>query len=214
MAPMNYTFDATQHKPNQGGEGHPVGRFPFTITNTSVKATKDNTGGMFVIELTSPSGRIENRYNLWNESAKAVEIAHSQLSALCHAVGIFKIDMHNDGAALRGGKGQMDIGYQKGEEPTPEKPQGGYVELKRVYDVNGNEPGRGPAPAPQPAVQQPGNAPLVQQGGAWNNAPANGASAPQSNPAPSWQGGGQGQPTQAAPWQGGGQPQPNPPWSK
>ena len=153
MNGMTGSFDATQFAPRQGGEGHPVGMYQFTITDTKIVPTKDSTGGMFVVEFTSPNGSISNRYNIWNNSAKAVEIAHGQLAALCHAVGIFKVDWQNEGAILRGAKGQMKIDYQKGEEPTAEKPTGGYVEIKKVYDVNGNEPGKAPRAAPQ-AVQR------------------------------------------------------------
>src|ERR1051326_227119 len=48
----------------------------------------------------------------------------------------------------------MDVGFQKGHEPTAEKPEGGYVELKKVYDINGNEPGKTPS-QPQGQQQQP-----------------------------------------------------------
>ena len=157
------SFDASQFTPNQGGQAHPVGKFPFTVSHTECVQTKDQQGGMFVVTLTSPSGEIKNRYNLWNSNAKAVEIAHGQLSALCHATGVFKLDWQNEGAALRGARGMMEIGYQKGEEPTAEKPAGGYVEVKKVFDVNGNEPGKGPSPAAQP-IQQ---APQQQTNGGW-----------------------------------------------
>lgn len=160
--PFNATFDATTIAPKQGGGAHPVGnKFPFKITNTEVVPTKDGKGGMFSVEFTSDAGSITNRYNLWNESEAARRISNEQLSALCHALGIFQVDFKNDGAALRGGMGLMDIGFQKGHEPSAEKPEGGYVELKRVYDKFGNEPGK----APQNQQQQPNQG--QQQGNAW-----------------------------------------------
>jgi hypothetical protein len=168
MTSFQGSFDASQFQPNQGGQGHPVGKFPFNISHTECVSTKDQQGGMFVVTFTSPSGEIKTRYNLWNQNAKAVEIAHGQLSALCHATGVFKLDWQNEGAALRGARGMMEIGYQKGEEPTAEKPAGGYVEVKKVFDVNGNEPGKGPAPAAQPMQQ----APQAQPQMAWPNQPA------------------------------------------
>ena len=186
--PMQGSFDAQQFKPNQGGQPHPVGsKFDFHITNTEIVQTKDQQSGMFVVEFTTPAGSIVSRYNIWNANPKAAEIAHGQLSALCHATGVFRLDWQNDGAALRGARGKLDVGYQKGEEPTMDRPGGGYVEVKRVYDVNGNEPGRGPAPHPavaaqaQPAWGQPqqpvqGHSP----GPAWN-----GQSQPQPAPAAS-----------------------------
>jgi hypothetical protein len=162
MTMMTGSFDASQFQPRQGGEAHPVGRYPFTISNTKIVQTKDGTGGMFVVTFQSDRGEIDMRYNIWNQSAKAVEIAHGQLSALCHAIGIFKVEWTNEGAIIRGARGVMDINYQKGEEPTAEKPSGGYVEVKKVFSASGNEPGKGPV-APQQTP--PNNAPAPASGG-------------------------------------------------
>ena len=200
--PFSGSFDASQFTPNQGGQAHPVGKFPFTVSHTECVETKDKQGGMLVVTLTSPSGEIKNRYNLWNSNAKAVEIANGQLSALCHATGVFKLDWQNEGAALRGARGMMEIGYQKGEEPTAENPAGGYVEVKKVFDVNGNEPGKGPAPAAQPMAPQqapgwrqpqPQQPPMQQQpNGGWQP-PAQ----PQAPQQPAWT---QGAAPSAPPW--------------
>ena len=165
--PMPGSFSAEQFKPNQGGQPHPVGnKFDFQITNTEIVQTKDQQSGMFVVEFTTPAGSIVSRYNIWNANPKAAEIAHGQLSALCHATGVFRLDWQNDGAALRGARGKLDVGYQKGEEPTADRPGGGYVEVKKVYDVNGNEPGRGPTSQPT----QPAAATQWPPGPAWNGA--------------------------------------------
>lgn len=212
MNGMQGSFDANQFAPRQVGEGHPVGIYPFTITDTKIVPTKDQTGGMFVVEFTSPNGSISSRYNIWNNSAKAVEIAHGQLSALCHAVGVFKLDWQNEGAALRGARGQMKIDYQKGEEPTAEKPAGGYVEIKKVYDVNGNEPGKAPAVAPQPQQQNPPS----NGAGGWGNGAAQAQGT--QNGQPPWPGPNPPVQTNQQNWQPGptqGQtiPPGNPPWA-
>lgn len=207
------SFDASQFAPNQGGQAHPVGKFPFTISHTACESYKDQSGGMFVVTFTSPSGEIKSRYNLWHtqgeNAAKTVEIAHGKLSALCHATGVFKLDWQNEGAALRGARGMMEIGYQKGEEPTAEKPAGGYVEVKKVFDVNGTEPGKGPAPAAQPMQQAP-----QQQANPWPNQPAQPASqqAPmQQQPNGGWQPPGQQQANPQGWTQGAASSQP--PWA-
>lgn len=218
--PYNATFDANQFEPRQSAGGHQVGNgFPFEITNTEVKATSAGDGGMFVVTFTTPVGQIDFRYNLFNKSPKAVEIAHGQFSALCRAVGRYQVNFNDDGAVLRGARGKLDVGYQKGEEPTAEKPEGGYVEVKKVYDVNGIEPGKSAAPAqqqPQPQPQPTGQAAPMQQqpGGGWGtqqqpNAAPQGwsnqqpAQQQQPNPAPA---GGQA-------WQpGGAAPGATPPW--
>jgi hypothetical protein len=182
MPPLQGSFDATQFAPKQVGESHPVGKFPFKISNTEIAETKDKDGGMLVVTFRTPVGEIASRYNLWNKSAKAVEIAHGQLSALCYATGIFKVDWSNEGAALRNGEGMIEVGWQKGQEPSTENPNGGYTEVKKVYDRSGNEPGKAPAqPQPQSAQpqQQPGWGAGQQQpqgnGNApgWGNSPAN-----------------------------------------
>lgn len=203
-------FNANEVPPEQGGSKHPIGMFPFQITSTDVVSTKDNTGGMFAVELTSPAGKIVNNYNLWNQSSQAVEIARKQLSALCHAVGILQLNFDNNkGRELVGGVGTMEISWQKGQEPGSEKggPNGGYVEVKKVFDAQGNEPGKVKA---QPQTQAPQNnfnqQPMQQQpGGGWGNAAP--ATAPATAPAA---------PNQAAPAGWGNQPQqaqpgPNPP---
>lgn len=197
MSPYNATFDANQFEPRQMGGGHPVGsKFDFEITKTEVKPTKDGDGGLFEVEFTTPAGSITFRYNLFNKSPKAVEIAHGQFSALCRAVGQYQVDFNNDGAALRGKRGKLDVGYQKGEEPTADKPEGGYVEVKRVYDIHGIEPGKTNAAQPQQQSHQQlqpqgANGPLVQQpGGGWgqgqpqgqtNQQPPQGWQQPQGN---------------------------------
>ena len=221
---MDMVFDATQFQPQQGAGAHPVGTFDAQITNTYAKGTKDNTGGMFVAEFTSPQGKIETRYNLWNSSTQAVEIAQKSLSALCHAVGIFKItfpklpdgspDMQNAGRELRGARCKIEVAYQIDRET---KQPTAYVEVKRVLDLQGNEPGRAPQAAPQPQQATQGQqAPMTQQSNGGWGAP---------NPAPQSTQGGWGNnqnPTQAAPqqnnnpgWQQNNpNPNPSPPWGQ
>jgi len=220
MQAPQFQFNANQYEPNQGMSAHPPAqKVPFTISATSIVETKDKTGAMLVVELTSPMGTVVQRYNIHNANSKAVEIAYGQLSALCRAVNIYQINGNNECAALRGGKGLMDVGYQKGEEPSPDNPNAkGYTELKRVYDMAGNDPSK-PAQAaqqpqqqgfaqPQQNVAQPQGQPLQQQpGGGWgqpNQQPQQITGAPQQAPNAAPQG-------QA--WTpGGGQQNAAPPW--
>lgn len=213
MQVPQFQFNANQYEPNQGMGIHPPAqKIPFTISGTSIVETKDKTGHMLVIEFTSPVGMVVNRYNVNNQNPKTVEIAYGQLSALCRAVGIYQIDGNNECAALRGGKGLMDVGYQKGEEPDPQFPdRKGYTELKRVYDVNGNDPSKPAAQQSQQNQPSGGPAPLQQQpGGGWGQQGGGQQQANQQAPqpqqqAPQQQGGGAWQP-------GGGGGNPNPPW--
>lgn len=182
MSPIQGSFDASQFAPKQSGGAHPIGNgYDAIISNTTIQPTKDNSGGMFCVEFTTQAGSIVNRYNLWNNSEKAVEIARGELSALCHATGIYKLDFNNDGAALRNARCKIDVGLQNVSEPD------GYVEIKKVYDANGNEPGKTNA-APQP---QGGPAPMQQQpNGGWGtpnpNPTAQPQPQPQPNSAPTW----------------------------
>jgi len=205
---VNWQFNANQYDPNQGFGIHPPAqKVPFTISGTSIHETKDKTGGYLKVEFTSPQGMVTQNYNINNQNPKAVEIAYGQLSALCRAVGIYQIDGNNECAALRGGKGLMDVGYQKGEEPDAAFPdRKGYTELKRVYDINGNDPSK-PGAAPQQAQPQQTAQPLQQQpGGNWGAQPAQqqqpAQAQPQAQPAPN---GGAWAP-------GGGQQGGSPPW--
>ncbi len=225
---MQGSFNANQFEPNQGGGGihPPAQKVPFRITNTEIKENSAKDGGYFKVEFTSPMGVVFQNYNIWNKTPKAVEIAHGQLSALCRAVNIYQIDWSNEGAALRNAQGLMDVGYQKGEEPSPDNPNAkGYTELKRVYDMAGNDPskpGQAQQTQPQP-VQQAQPQPMTQQpGGGWS-APQGGQpvnTQPQQNGAPAgWNGPGAAtqQPPQQAgqawqPGQNGGAPAGNPPW--
>lgn len=226
---VNWGFNANQYEPNQGLAAHPPAtKIPFTITNTAIVETKDKTGAMLVVDLTSNQGTVIMRYNIHNQNPKAVEIAYGQLSALCRAVNIYQIDGNNECAALRGGKGLMDVGYQKGEDPDPAFPdRKGYTELKRVYDINGNDPSK-PAQAQQgqqggfggqPQGQPQNNSqPLQQQpGGGWGQNQPQQQQPAQQQPN-SQQGGFGGQPQQNT-QQGGGAWQPGnaggnsaPPW--
>ena len=191
---MQGGFNANQFEPSQSGGGHPPAlKAPFTVTGCAIKENSAKDGGYFEVEFTSPMGSIIHRYNIWNKTPQAVEIAHGQLSALCRAVGRYQIDWGNEGAALKGAQGLMDVGYQKGEEPSEANPNAkGYTELKKVYDMAGNEPGKSAQPQPQQNATQPQSQPLQQQpGGSWGNQPTQQPQAPQPTPeGQAWQPGG------------------------
>lgn len=217
------TFNAQQFQPQFGGGKHPPGMFDFVISNTMGKDTKDKTGGYLQVEMTSPAGKINVNFNLFNQSTQAVEIANKQLSALCHVTGIFTLtfprgpatpefpngSMENFARELRGGRGRMEVGFQSGQEPTADNPTGGYVEIKKLFDVRGNEPGK-QGGAAQPQMQQPQQQPAPQaqppQQSGWGNPqpPQQQQPAPQPNaPGGGW--------AQQPALQGGPTP---PPWGQ
>jgi len=215
---MLQDFDARSVAPQQpsGMSTHPCGLFEFQISNTYLQPSENNKHLMLHIEFSTPAGRHMERFIVDGESAKAIEIANKQIAMICHATNVFRLTYpkHPDGTPifdqaareLRGARGKMDIGHQRGHEPTAEKPEGGYVEVKKYYDVNGNEPGKqGAAPQPQ-AAQQPAQQAQQAPNAGWGQRP-------QQQPA---------QAPQQAPQQGGWAPGPsagaapaaNPPWGK
>ncbi|HEX2243001.1 MAG TPA: DUF669 domain-containing protein [Gammaproteobacteria bacterium] len=207
-------FNARQVDPTQSGGQMPVGRHPVVIKNSEIKPTKDNTGGMLVLELEiidGPSKGVTGAYrlNLYHNNPQTVEIAHRQLSAICHVIGVYDVQ---DSQQLHGIPFIVEVGLQKDTEAASK----GYTEVKKVFDMNGNEPGKAAAGGGQPAGGQPAQAqggsqwgqPAAQQpaqGGqpAWGGQPAGGQpTGQQQQPAAAW---GQqpnanaGQPTGGAP---------------
>jgi hypothetical protein len=153
MAQLLQLFDANQWDPSQIGGQLPVGKHPVVIINSEVKATKNNDGGYLELELQIVDGPQAGttgpyRLNLYNANEKAKEIAHKQLSAICHCVGVYNIA---DSQQLHGIPFIVEVGLQK----SPEAQEKGYTEVKKVFDRNGNEPGKQGQQAPAAAPQQP-----------------------------------------------------------
>ena len=240
-------FDASRVQPVQPGSmgGHPPGIHDFNLTNSWLKVSKEGNSLMLEVELTSPVGRMVDRFIVDSQnSPQAVEIGQKNLSALCHAIGIFRVAypknpdgspiMERGGESLRGGRGKMEVAPQIDGKTKQET---GYMEVKKYFDVHGNEPGKsGSAPQPQQANNsnwsgntqqaqnsQPQPQPMTQQpGGSWGN-----NNQPQQQPQQNNAGGGNwggNQPPQQSPsnqqsggWQpqqNNGQPQQTPPWGQ
>ncbi len=90
------SFDASTVAPAVPLEAFPAGDYNVAITDGEVKPTADGTGQRFAFELTVLEGEFKGRkvwdgLNIKNKSAQAQEIAHQQLSAICHATGVIKI---------------------------------------------------------------------------------------------------------------------------
>lgn len=215
-------FNAQQYDPTQGVGSLPIGRHPVIIESSEVKANKANDGGYLQLNLRIIDGPQQGtqgayRLNLYHSNQQTVEIAHRQLSAICHVINVFQVQ---DSSQLHNIPFVIEVGPQKND------PQ--YTEVKKVFDMNGNEPGKAGAGAAAAQPQQPqggfgqqpqgqqgfGQQPQQQQpaqgGAAWGGAPAGGQQQPQGQPAggqPAWGGAPQGQqqqpPAQQQP-QGGG----------
>ena len=209
MAQLLQAFNAQQFDPTQGGGSLPVGRHPVIVESSEVKANKANDGGYLQLNLKLIDGPQQGttgayRLNLYHSNPQTAEIAHRQLSAICHVIGVFNVQ---DSAQMHNIPFIIEVGFQKGHEPGSNPEAKGYTEVKKVFDINGHEPGKAGqgAPAAQPQ-QQP-----AAQGGFGQQQPAQQPQQPQGGAA--W--GGQQQPAQqqpaaqpqgTAPAWGGGQP--------
>lgn len=150
---LNGGFDATQFAPNQlGSSGLPVGKHEVVIDSSEVKPNNAGTGGYLQLNLKVVSGESAGatgvaRLNLYAASQKACEIAHGQMSALCHCLGVFQVP---DSQVLHNIPFMVEVGSQAlTEQQLEQKAQGvsvtPYTEVKKFLDRNGNEPGKAPA---------------------------------------------------------------------
>lgn len=151
MAKLVQVFDATSVDPTQTLGGLPIGKHPVVIINSEVKPTKNNDAGYLQLDLQIIDGPSKGavgawRLNLYHSNRQTVEIAYRQLSALCHVIGVYQVQ---DSQQLHNIPFVVEVGLQKGE--NPEK----YTEVKRVLDMNGNEPGHMTHSQAAPASAQP-----------------------------------------------------------
>lgn len=193
-------FDATKVEPAGLSSQLPVSGpdgYGVVISASEMKENKDKTGGYLELTLQVIDGDHKGesgayRLNLFHSNAKTVEIAYRQLSAICHAVGVFQV---GDSTQLHNIPFKAVVGLQKGENPE------GYTEVKGVLCFDGSAPGKpkGPAQAAQP-VQQPAQQQQPTTG-SWPGAAQQQAPVQQEQqPAQTWAQ----QPAQqaAAPWGG------------
>jgi hypothetical protein len=215
-----FSFNAQQYSPRYGGGGEqlPPGEYVGVVVNTEPVNTTDGAGqvkgGYLALTLTPTEGPLTgqkhiDRLNLHHTNPKTVEIANEQMSAYCHVLNVFNVQ---DTVQLHNIPFRFTIGWQKGQEPSQERPNGGFTEVKAIYDINGNAPGKagsgpqagGNAQPPQqpPAGVAPQSAPPAQ--GAWGTAPPANQQPPQQQQPPAQppqqqQPGGWGQPPQQPP---------------
>lgn len=206
-------FDASTVEPSSGTTQFPVGRHPVVIRSSAQQAVKDKPNeGMLILQLEVIDGPAKGlvgpyRLNLWNSSPQASEIAHKQLSAICHVTGRHqltdKVNMCSEMFAI-----PFVIAVSAQADAR-------YTQIDGVVDMAGNPPKRGQVPQ-QPAQQPPQQQAPQGQPSSWQAPQGQPATPPQQPPQgqPSW-----GQqppathpPAQAAPsWGGAPQQAANPP---
>jgi hypothetical protein len=89
-------FDANKVEPNKPREVIPAGDYLAIIADSEKKDTKAGDGAYIKLQLQIiQEGPYKGRklfanLNLWNPSKQAVDIAQSELSAICHATGVLQ----------------------------------------------------------------------------------------------------------------------------
>lgn len=139
MAAIN--FDAREVDPAQEMKPLPEGEYKAAIIASENKPTKAGTGSYLaltfeVLDGSSKGRRLWANLNLNNPNATAVEIAKSELSAICHAVGVMtprdSAELHNKPMMLsvkcekRRDNGELSNrikGYKSLAAAAEEKPQ-------------------------------------------------------------------------------------------
>lgn len=155
MAAIN--FNAASVAPQQSFEPLPAGDYIAQITESSIKPTKSGTGMVLNLTWTILDGQYTNRkvfdrVNVANQNPEAERIGQSQLSAICHAIGVMNLQDSNQ---LHGRPCKIKLKVRKDDQ------YGDSNEVKGVSAV-GNMPSAGQVPfAPQ--QQAPAAAPWGQQ---------------------------------------------------
>lgn len=184
MAQLINAFNAKDYNPEQGAGQLPIGKHPVVIESSEVKANKANDGGYLQLNLRiidGPNAGLTgpHRLNLYHASQETCDIANRQLSAICHVTNVYEV---TDSAALHNIPFVVEV--------TPQKNEPKYTQVSKVFDINGNEPGKAPTGQAQPQQQ-----PQQQQQAPANNGQWGGQQqAPANNAQPA--GGGWGQPQQ------------------
>ncbi len=112
------SFDANKVKPQVALDPFPAGWYNAHVTKTDLKPTPGKAGKAagkrLEIEFTILDGDYKGRkvfdgFNLENANPVAAQIGNEQLSAVCHATGVFKV---TDTAQLHGKPLQLKVGYE------------------------------------------------------------------------------------------------------
>lgn len=136
MASLN--FDATAVAPQQSFSPVPAGVYAAQIVDSDLKDLKSGKGKGLSLTFSLLDDQFANRkifanLNVQHENPQAQQIAQSQLSALCHAAGVVKLQdssqLHNKPIRIR-----VKIRTQDGYEPKNE--------------ISGYEALNGTAPSP------------------------------------------------------------------
>ena len=105
----------------------PKGRYLGVCTETEIKTNSAKTGEYLkltfeLIEGSYKGRKLFEQLNIRHPNPKAVEIALSQLSSLCHAIDVMEVA---DSSALHNIPVLLEVGIEKGRD--------GYEDRNRIY---------------------------------------------------------------------------------
>lgn len=147
MSKLPTQFDATSVNPTPVFELIPENDYIVAVTDSEMKPTNNKDGEYLNLTLEVLDGpykgrMIFDRLNLVNKNTKAVEIAQRQLSQICHAVGVLRV---NDSAELH----NRPMIARVGTEPGGDKPSGGkYADKNKITSYKPLQPGTAAPSAP------------------------------------------------------------------
>lgn len=145
MAKLN--FNASEVAPQQSGyEPRPAGEYTMQVVNSDMRTTKSGTGQYLWLEFDILNGPVRGKYferlNLFNDNAKAVEIANRQLSAICNAVGLVSLQDSE----------QLHMKPLKVVLKVSESKDGSLQNTAKYLPLNAAPAAAAPAPAAAPAA--------------------------------------------------------------
>ncbi len=168
-------FNATEHNPELGAQGMPVGKYPVKIVNSGARgSTNDPASGLLFLNceiLDGPQKGLTGQLtlNLWNKNDTSKEIAGRQLSAICHVTQTLHLEAKPEGVELWGKPFILEMAQQ---------PDSRYTQIAGLYDVAGSPPQRQAAGAASAANKPPQQFAQAQPP----------AAQPQPGASPSWVG--------------------------
>lgn len=151
MAMLN--FDASTVAPQTSYTPIPAGVYLASISASEVNATKNGSGQMLNLTFNVLDGQyagrlVFGRINIQNASAEAQKIGQSQLSQLCHAAGVIRLQdtqqLHGRPIKIKV-KVRLDSQYGDSNEVTSYEASGQAIPA----------PQQGFAPAPFAAAPTP-----------------------------------------------------------
>lgn len=148
MATLN--FDASTVEPAKSFAPIPAGVYPAQIVESEIKPLKSGNGEALSLQFEILGNQFAGRrvfanLNIHHTNRDAERIAQEQLSAICHAVAVTRLQ---DSSQLHGKPMNIRVKIRKQE---------GYEDRNEISGYEALPGGAAPAPAQQPAAQ--GNAP-------------------------------------------------------